>query len=293
MELSTTDNPAAPVEQPEPAKETELTETEQPEIEAEADEEGQAAEPEYEEVDYNGNRYKVPKEVAPALMMQADYTRKTQEVAEERRAVQAERESFEAERRINEEIFDDVAQFRAIDARINELQSINPHSLPPQEQNRYMIELMQLQQSKTDLGGRINYRKSELAAIQERASTAELRQAVSELSKPDERLGWSGKYDEPTRTSLAAAAREIGIPDPVLNSIREPVLIKALHLAKIGLDTLKKQQKAVSAKPAQPEAKPVPTLGTAKAKGVVDPDKLPMDQWVKYEQQRMAKARGR
>src|SRR5688572_20265217 len=47
------------------------------------------------ELEYEGRKFKVPKEAADevksALMRHADYTRKTQEVAEHRRAVEAER----------------------------------------------------------------------------------------------------------------------------------------------------------------------------------------------------------
>ncbi len=294
MEIENTDNPAtAETEAQEPAKEATSTEQEQPEFTADDAEEGQVQEPEYEEVDYNGNRYKVPKEVAPALMMQADYTRKTQEVAELRKAAEAEREAFLVEKQINDEIFDDAAQHRAINARIRELQNVNPNALQPQQQTQYMIEMMNLKNASDELAGKINYKRSELMALQQDTTAKQLSQAVAELAKPDERLGWSGKYDDTMRASLAATGKEIGLPDHVLNGIREPVIIKALHLAKIGLETLKKQKAAANAKPSQPEAKPVPTVSGVKAKASVDPDKLPMDQWIKYERQRMAKAAGR
>ena len=40
-----------------------------------------------EEVEYEGKTYKVPKELKGALMKNADYTQKTQEVAEQRKSV--------------------------------------------------------------------------------------------------------------------------------------------------------------------------------------------------------------
>jgi hypothetical protein len=57
------------------------------------DEEGEAIDPaeDGEEIEHEGRKYLVPKALKPLLLMQADYTRKTQEVAEQRRAVMAER----------------------------------------------------------------------------------------------------------------------------------------------------------------------------------------------------------
>lgn len=292
MEIETTDNPAtAETVAQEPAKEATSPEAEQPELTAEDAEEGQVQEPEYEEVDYNGNRYKVPKEVAPALMMQADYTRKTQEVAELRKAAEAEREAFMVEKQINDEIFDDAAQHRAISARINELRNVNVQALQPQQQIQYMMEMQNLQAAAGELAGKINYRRNELTELQQQNAAKQIQQAVAELTKPDERLGWSGKYDDSMRASLAATGKEIGLPDHVLNGIREPVIIKALHLAKIGLDTLKKQKAAATAKPAQTPANPVPTVSGVKTKAAVDPEKLSADEWVKWREKQLAKAR--
>src|SRR3954462_9621136 len=58
------------------------------------DQEGDPAEEGSEEIEHEGRKYLVPKSLKPLLLMQADYTRKTQEVAEQRRAVQAERQAL-------------------------------------------------------------------------------------------------------------------------------------------------------------------------------------------------------
>lgn len=293
MEIENTDNPAtAEAVAQEPAKEATSTETEQPEYTAEDAEEGQVQEPEYEEVDYNGNRYKVPKEVAPALMMQADYTRKTQEIAETRKAIEADREAFQIERQINEEIFDDATQHRAITARLRELQAINPNTLQPQQQTQYMIEMMNLKNASDELGAKINYRRNELTNLQQEQSAKQLERAMAELSKPDERLGWAGKYDEATDNRLGSVARELGIHGSVINQFKgDPVFYKMLNLAGIAMDTLKKQKAAATAKPAQTPANPVPTVSGVKTKAAVDPEKLSADEWVKWREKQLAKAR--
>ena len=64
--------------------------------EQQLDDEGNAIDPpdDGEEIEHEGRKYLVPAALKPLLLMQADYTRKTQEVAEQRRAVQAERQAL-------------------------------------------------------------------------------------------------------------------------------------------------------------------------------------------------------
>lgn len=74
------------------------------------------------EVEHQGKKLKVPKDLKPLVMMQQDYTRKTQELGESRR-------TFEAERKRQSELVQaatktvtERAQLAAIDQRIEELQ---------------------------------------------------------------------------------------------------------------------------------------------------------------------------
>ena len=62
--------------------------------EPELDENGEPieVEEEAEEVDFEGKKYLVAKELKDALLRQSDYTRKTQEVAETRKQIEAERQ---------------------------------------------------------------------------------------------------------------------------------------------------------------------------------------------------------
>jgi hypothetical protein len=59
--------------------------------EAVEDTEEQAPQEALEEIDWEGEKFQIPAKLKPALMMQADYTRKTQEVKEIRNALEAER----------------------------------------------------------------------------------------------------------------------------------------------------------------------------------------------------------
>ena len=114
-----------PADEPEVADVSEEV-TEQPaedstEYEQEFDEDGNPVEPEPddeqpddydEEIDINGKRYKVPKEAA---LRQADYTRKTQEIAEQRRQYEA---AIERVSQVSEAETQALYQVAQIDAQL-------------------------------------------------------------------------------------------------------------------------------------------------------------------------------
>lgn len=90
-------NNPAPVDTATPAPELaaqpeteviELSDEQPPEIE------GQATEDELEEVEFDGKKGKVSKALKDGYLRQADYTRKTQEAAKEREAIEGERKTF-------------------------------------------------------------------------------------------------------------------------------------------------------------------------------------------------------
>src|SRR5687768_12106596 len=66
----------------------------QDELETPVEDEEPDEEP-FEEIERNGRKATIPAWLKPELMMQADYTRKTQELAETRRAFEAERAAAE------------------------------------------------------------------------------------------------------------------------------------------------------------------------------------------------------
>ena len=90
-------SPNAPIQQAPVQSDTPPTPYDQSaqDAEVEGTEEEAPAEP-YEEVDWEGEKYRVPAKLKPALMMQADYTRKTQELAVVKTAIDADRLTSQA-----------------------------------------------------------------------------------------------------------------------------------------------------------------------------------------------------
>lgn len=221
-------------------------------------EEGQI---EVEEVEFNGKKYSVPKELAPNLMMQSDYTRKTQEVAELRKETEAEKTTWHKQAEVREQLFEERAELHQIDKRLNAYRNTNWQQWQVQDPNGYqaaMAEYTQLRDFREGLTGRIQGREAELASQSEQATVARLNKAVEALNKPDPKMGWDGRFDTPKREQLVNFGKEIGYTDEELAGTDHPLMIKTLQLAKIGYETLKKQQTAPARTPAEPAAK-VPT----------------------------------
>ena len=62
--------------------------------------ETQPVESDSEEIEHEGEKYRVPKALKNAFYAQADYTTKTQTLAEERRSFEAERQQLAAQQQI-------------------------------------------------------------------------------------------------------------------------------------------------------------------------------------------------
>jgi hypothetical protein len=120
MGLEADPQPEVPAEQPEEAEEV-VPEEPAPEEEGE-----------FEELEINGELYQVPKELKDGYLRQQDYTRKTQEVAaersaldEQRKAIEAERQAFVQQVQAQQQNFQLYAQVAAIDSQIAQYQNMD------------------------------------------------------------------------------------------------------------------------------------------------------------------------
>lgn len=280
---------------PEVAPEPSPSEATPDEASLEQDDGLENAEPEFDEVDYNGNKYKVPKDLAPVLQkadsLQADYTRKTQEVAEMRRFAEAQIQQVQREQQINSEITQEISQLASVESQLQQYQNADWQgwmAQNPAAAQAGMAEMKALEIKYGQLRGTVENRKSEIAAIHEQRSATMISQAIETLSKPDPDKGWAGKFDVATKDSLTKFGRDLGYTDAELAGTTHPLMIKTLNLARIGYESLKKQRASVA--PVKVEAKPVPQVGAGVSRSSVNPDKLSNAEWVKWRDQQAKKA---
>src|SRR5688500_2430522 len=132
-----------------------------PETEATAaSDENPPAEPhdphaELDEIEHEGATYQVPKALKGAFLMQADYTRKTQEVAALRKEVEAERAAF---REAGEEEIGARARLVSLDDQIARFAKVDWDALEnaaPLEAQKGWRHYQQLQQARGEAAGRL------------------------------------------------------------------------------------------------------------------------------------------
>jgi hypothetical protein len=245
----------------------------------------QGVDPEvFEEVEYEGKKYALPPELKDAILRQADYTRKTQELAQTRQ--QAEQTFAQQQARIEAERanIQAVARLTALDERLQQYAGVDWQSLSQSDPVRAQQEFFQYQQlkdSRTQFVAQIQQHEGQRAMQEQQETARQLQDANEALSR--EIKGWSPEYAQ----SLREVAKSLGAKEEQLNGIREPWIVKALHAQKVLAEMTKK---AGAAAPAV-AAKPVRTISGGNAKATVDPDKMSIEDWMRHEQRRTAAAR--
>lgn len=235
-------------------------------------------EPEDEEVEYEGERFKVPSKLKDALLRQADYTRKTQEVAETRREVEAKAEMVERQAKAHQEDLKEVAHLVNIDQRLQQFAQVNWQALnqqDPQQAQALHIEFTQLQSQRGQLVSHLTQKQQQRQWETQQNFAKQHHEAEAFIKR--EIKDWSPEKDR----ALEAYALKEGIDTKSLSQLvlKSPAVLKLVDKA-ARYDQLVKAQ----AKKPTPEsqAKPVTRISGAKAAATIDPDKMSNEQWLKW-----------
>jgi hypothetical protein len=247
------------------------TETE-PDTASEGDTDGEGEE--LEDYELEGAKFTVPKSVKDVLdkgvLRQADYTKKTMDLAENRRA-------YEAEKAASEATFEDRVTIRNIQANIQALdETINAtherfqnidwaalKALPDGDMRlqQAQVELRNLENARTRLAEQQTKLTGELT---EKAKTSALtqQQAVAKLIEAREATlakevpGWAKLRPEVE----AFAAAKFGVSKAELDATPDPRVLKALRYAKLGMEAEQRGRAASSEEPETVPVKPAASL---------------------------------
>jgi hypothetical protein len=191
-------------------------------------------EEEFEEVDINGKSYRIPKDLKSNIMMQQDYTRKTQEVAEQRKALESEQgriRNIEASQRQH---FKTYAEITSIDAQLAEYKEVDwnaAYNENPQLAQQHQFRHGQLEKERSEKENTLRKQESQVLNEQHSRIAQQLEQSQRRLAS--EIKGWSGD----TAKNVASKASELGFTKDFLHALNSGVfpdavpMIKALHKA--------------------------------------------------------------
>lgn len=275
-------NPA-PADAPEQEVEEQAQPTapETPETEGDQPAEGEATETpeELEEIEHDGKRYQIPKPLKAGIMMQRDYTQKTQEVAEQRRAVEAERLAVAETAKLAESYADQIANLRLIDQQLAAFQNVNWDQInaqDPVEHSRLTRLYMQLSEAKQRGIGELQQRHQQATAAQQQELAKRVRETNEQVAK--DIPNWIGDIGP----KVEKFAIDSGVGQPELQAMAtRPHLVKLMHLAWIGHQAQQKQRQA-TARPAPAQVQPVVTVGARKATASSEPrDSDNINDWIR------------
>lgn len=265
-----------------------------------------------EEVEHQGAKYKVPKAIRPLLLMQQDYSRKTAEVAETRRALETRQAEIEQRAEIQKANIADYAKLHGMASDLETYRKLSAEdwaaiAVKDKEDgtsnfddHRRAFKL--LEQQHEDLA-------KSLQAKEEEASSAAKREAEEALANQRREMAavitGAKKGDGPDLTIPGVNAdllnkigkfgtETYGITSDELGSITDPRILKALHDAYLGRQLLAREKQAAKVEKASQTA-PAKTVGGAapNARKTTDPsgDKLSTEEWIKREREREAAKR--
>ncbi len=260
---------------------------EEPTDEVEIEDSGEEGEIEVneEEVDFEGKRYNLPKELKDALLRQSDYTRKTQEVAEQRRQAEALVVEVEQTRELHSQTLEQQAYLIAIDQQLKQFNELDWNSViddDPVGALKLQQQFQGLNGMRNQVLGNITQAQQEHFRMQQESFAKQMETSNAELAR--DIPGWS--YD--LATSLRKYSMEKGnlSSDDISNAVRNPKVVKLLHKAYMYDQLVAKQQ------PKQKIAEPVKPVTTIKAKSsgaIKSPDKMTDIEFAKWRKGQIQK----
>lgn len=211
-------------------------ESEEPEASPEADPEEDAAEPDTDEatdlveVEFEGETVMVPKKVEQALMRQADYTRKTKDVAAARKDYASRIEAIERREQGVEKLAKAIGKVEAIDAQLASFKDTDWEKLEaenPQQASILGLRAMRLQHQRVAAVSEAEAIDRQIAGERQTDLHARQGEMLKTLAKE-----FPGGWDEKAGERVTEYARKAGFSVPEIQRIADARLILALEKAR-------------------------------------------------------------
>lgn len=283
----------------EPGAEVATDEAPQIEVEAEpteGDPEGQTPEgDDAEDVDFEGQTFRVPKVIKEGLMRHKDYTHKTQELGAERTALATERQRIEADRqRFRQDTeahganLRELAQLVGMGEQIEAYRKVDLNAIEQQDlangtrhADRIRWERLDLEQQAQALAQSLHAKEQERQSTSQRERARQVEEAKATFAR--DIPNWNAVKQPMWETAIAA-----GFTPDDLENTTDVRMMKLLRLAYIGKQYEDKQRGAIrAATPQRPAAAPVQQVAARRTPSTVPSDKDSDAEWVRKERARM------
>jgi hypothetical protein len=208
--------------------------TDEPDEEVEEEEQSQDEVPAILKLKVNGEDVEKPLDEVVALAQQGlDYTQKTQQVAEQRKELEAyaeqikmQEQAFQEQMQLNNVLIEDVAKITSLDQQLNQYANVNWQQLSDNdfvEAQKLFFTYNQLQQERSQLVSQFEAKKQQVVQKQTQLMSEKIAKGKEILAK--EIPNWSPE----TNQALLSTGKDYGFSDAELNSIVDPRHVKVLH----------------------------------------------------------------
>ncbi len=236
-----------------------------------------------EEIDYDGEKYKVPKKLKDAFLRQQDYTQKTQTVAEQRREVEARQQQLIAQAQAQQQHLAEYAEAYALDNQLKQFAQLDWNALTdsdPVQALKLDRQYRELQQRRAEIVSSVTQKQQQAYAQMQRENAKRI--AEGQAVRAREIKGWSPEMAK----ELVSSAKELGFQAEELGSINDPRVVKLLHKA-WQFDQLIKKQATPKDKPV-PQEKPVTRITASKGTVAKDPSKMTDKEFAQWRRRQIA-----
>lgn len=230
-------------DQPEDEEQQPDADAEDSDDEPKAEDSKEQPEAEDEEVEVDGKKHKVPKAIAEIVAkrdsFQADYTKKTQEVAEKKRAVEDKEQFLEARTQFLTVAGQELSELQALQKQFAQFQQVDWNALIATDSQR----ALELTIAKNNLTSEIQQRTQKLQGIAAQAEEARKKHKAEQMKLNQGELERRvGKLSAKDTQRLMEAAQELGFDEALM---WRPEALHALDLASKYLALQKSKPQAM------------------------------------------------
>jgi len=259
----------------------------------------QPTDEEFEEIERNGKKARIPAWLKPELMMQQDYTRKTQEVAEERRAAEQERVRIqEAEQRLASQFelqktfTKEIAQLHNVDEQLARYSQVDWKAWENQDYmaaNAAWKDWHMLKDQRHQIVGGLQQKEHQYHREQEQRTLQEQQAAKAEFAKRQEQTLNVVKREIPSWNAETAgkvsefAQRHGYTPQELVQATTDPRAFILLYKAYKGEQSEIQQKQALAKAKVHEPAQPLTTIANSRKAPVRAglSDDLSADEWAR------------
>lgn len=214
----------------EDSKEQPSTEEAEPQEEAEEPAQETATEevPEddSEEVEFEGKTYQLPKELKRGLLREKDYTLKTQEVAEQRKALEDHKQFLQQAEKFQQATFKKAVELQALETQLERFNGVDWEALATADP----AEFLKLDRAQRALQERASRAKGDMQQAWQAQQELTAKEQHEQLQRGQAELAKSLKGWGPDLAKrVVDNGKEYGFSERELATVSDPRYVKVLH----------------------------------------------------------------